>query len=119
VGENRRAQFILAPTTVQLAIHTLPLRFLSQDEEQLFPYLRQAILNNKVTPILSARYLNPSRDSRGTNQATSVVVTVNPHHIAALTSGVVILSQKRKVELGFLASRSSQCRNCWRYGHAH
>ena len=112
MGENPWAQFILAPTAVQLAIHALPLRFLRQEEEELFPYLRQSILNDKVTPILSARYLNPSRDSRGTKQATSVVVTVDPQHFATLTSGVVILSQTCKVELAFSASHSFQCRNC-------
>ena len=38
---------------------------------------------------------------------------------SALTSGVFIRSQKRKVALAFSANRTSQCRNCWRYGHAH
>jgi len=112
VVENPWAQLILAPTAVQLSIHALPLCFLPQDEEELFAYLRQAILNRKATPILSARYLDPSRDSRGTKQATSVVVTLDPQHFATLTSGVVILSQKRLVELAFSAIRSSQCRNC-------
>jgi len=119
VGENPWCTLVLAPTAVQLAIHGLPLRFLPQDEEELFPYLRQAILNHKATPILSARYLNPSRDSREAKQATSVVITVDPHNVQALTSGDVILSQKRKVELAFSSSKTSQYRNCWRYGHAH
>jgi len=48
-----------------------------------------------------------------------VVVTVDPQHVSALTSRVFILSQKRKVELAISANRTSQCRNCWRYGHAH
>ena len=104
---------------MQLSIHSLPLRFLLQDEEELFPYLRQAILNDKGTLILLARYLNPSRDSRETKQATSVGITIDPNNVSALTSGVVILSRKSKVELAFSSSRSSQCRNCWRYGHAH
>jgi len=119
VGENPWCTLVLAPTAVQLAIHGLPLRFLPQDEEELFPYIRQAILDDKATQILSGRYLNPSRDSRATKQATSVVITVDPHNVSALTSGVVILSQKRKVELAFSSSRTSQCKNCWRYGHAH
>ena len=84
VGEHPWPLFILTATPGQLAIHALPLRFLPQDEEELFPYLRQAILNDKVTPILSASYLNPSRDSRGTKQATSVVVTVDRQNVAAL-----------------------------------
>jgi len=119
VGENLWCTLVLAPTAVQLAIHGLPLRFLAQDEEELFPYIRQGILNDKATQIVSARYLNPSRDSRATKQATSVVITVDPQNVSSLTSGVVILSQKRKVELAFSSSRTSQCKNCWRYGHAH
>jgi len=116
VGQNPWCTLVLAPTAVQLAIHGLPLRFLPQDEEELFPYIRQAIHNDKATQILSAWYLNPSRDSRAPKQATSVVVTVDPQNVSALTSGVVIiLSQKRKVELAFSSSRTSQCKNCWRY----
>jgi len=60
VGENPWSPFILAPTAVQLAINALTLRFLPQDEEELFSYLRHAILKDKAIPILSARYLNPS-----------------------------------------------------------
>jgi len=119
VGENPWCTPVLTPTAVQLAIHGLPLRFLPQDEEELFPYIRQAILNDKATPVLSARYLNADRDSRSTKQATSVVVTIDAQPVSALTSGVLILSQKRKVELAFLANRTSQCSKCWRYRHAY
>jgi len=115
VGNNPWCTLVLAPTAVQLAIQGLPLCFLPQDEEELFPYIRQAMLNDKVTQILSARYLNPSRDSTETKQATSVVITVDPQNVLALTSAVVILSQKCKVELAFSSSRTSQCKNCWRY----
>ena len=119
VGENPGCSLVLASTAVQLAIHSLPLRFLPQDEEERFPYIRQAIVNDKATPVLLGRYLNPSRDSRETKQGTSVVITVDRQNVSALTSGVVILSQKRKVALAFSSSRTSQCKNCWRYGHAH
>ena len=78
VGENPWCTLVLAPTAVQLAIHGLPLRFIPQDQEELFPYIRQAILNDKATLVLSARYLNPDRDSGGTTQVTSVVVTIDP-----------------------------------------
>jgi len=36
-----------------------------------------------------------------------VVVTVDPQNVSALNSAVVILSQKRKVELAFSSSRTS------------
>jgi len=104
VGENPWCTLVLAPTAVQLAIHGLPLRFLPQDEEELFQYICQAILNDKATPVLSAWYLNPDRDYRSNNQATSVVVTGDPQHVPALTSGVFSLLQKRKVELAFSAN---------------
>ena len=48
-----------------------------------------------------------------------MVITVDPQNVSALTSAVVILAQKRKVELAFSSSRTSQCKNCWIYGHAH
>ena len=107
VGENPGCTLVHAPTAVQLAIHGLPQRFLPQDEEELFPYIRQAIFNDKATQVLSPRYLNPSRDSRETTQATSGVITVDPQNVSALTSGVVILLQKRTVELAFSSSRTS------------
>jgi len=55
----------------------------------------------------------PSRPLRGLSPS-------HPQNVAAaLTSGVVILSQKPKVELAISSSRTSQGRKCWRYGHAH
>ena len=48
-----------------------------------------------------------------------MVITVDPQNASALTSGVVILSQKHKVELALSSFRTSQCINCWRYGHAN
>ena len=92
VGDNPWGTLVLAPTALQLEIHGLPLRFLPQDEEELLQYIRQAILNDKATPVVSARYLNPSRDSRETKQATSVVITVDPQNVSAFTSGVVAVS---------------------------
>jgi len=53
VGEHPWCTLVLAPTTVQLAIHGLLLRFLPQDEEELFPYLRQAILKTTKRPRFS------------------------------------------------------------------
>jgi len=43
-----------------------------------------------------------------------VVITLDPQKVSALTSVVVILSQKRKVELAFSSSRTSPCKNCGR-----
>jgi len=106
VGENPWCTLVLAPTAVQLAIHSFPLGFLPPDEEELFPYIRQAILNDKASPVLSARYLTADRASWSTKQATSVVVTVDPQHVLTLTPGVFTLLQKRKVELAFLANRT-------------
>ena len=50
-------------------------------------YTCYTILNDKATQILSARYLNPSRDSRETKQANSVVVTVDALNVSALLQG--------------------------------
>ena len=53
--------FRQAPNEAQLAIHSLPLAFLPEDPEELFPCLAESILNSKNIRILAARYLNPQR----------------------------------------------------------
>ena len=49
VGNNPWCTLALAPRAVQLAIHGLPLHFLPQDEEELYTYIPQVILNDKAT----------------------------------------------------------------------
>jgi len=60
VGESPWLPFRLAPNEAQLAIHSLPIAFLPEDPEELFPCLAESILNSKNIRILSARYLNPN-----------------------------------------------------------
>ena len=48
-----------------------------------------------------------------------MAVTVHIQHVATLTSRVVLLSLRGKVELASSASRTSQCRHYWRYGYTH
>lgn len=112
VGNNPWCNQVRAPTAVQLAIqwHGLPLQFLTHDEEAHFPYIKGGILNDKGSPVRSARYLNPSSDSQETKEATSLVVTVDTLHVSTLSSGVVILLQNHTVKLAFFTSRTSSVR---------
>ena len=57
VGDSPWLPFCLTPNKVQLAIHSLPLAFLSEDPEELIPSLAVSIRNLKNIHILSARYL--------------------------------------------------------------
>ena len=117
-GSNPWLTFTLAPTTVQLAIHSIPCAVHPDDDDQLYPFLKQSIENAKETMIISARYLNKDRDSRLSKKATSVVVSVDPDDVGKLISGIFLFSERRKVEKGVQANRYTQCSNCYRYGHA-
>ena len=61
IGDNPWLPLRLAPTSVQLAIHSLPVPFMPRDDADLMPQLSESILNSKDVTILSARFLNPDR----------------------------------------------------------
>jgi len=119
VGDNPWLTFTKAPTTVQLAIHSIPTHILPDDDEQLFDFIKKSVRNAKEVTISAARYLNQSRAVRLTKQATSVVVSVNPDDVPILCPALFLFSKRLKVEKTTQANRYTQCTNCYRFGHAH
>jgi len=98
VGDSSWLPFRLAPNKVQLAIHSLPLAFLSEDPEELFPSLAVSIPNLKNIRILSARYLNRNSESRAGKSATSFIVSVNPGHVPITGSSIRLFSWSRTIK---------------------
>ena len=47
-GSSPWLSFSLAPTTLQLAIHAVPIDVLPDDDDQLFPFLKSSILHAKA-----------------------------------------------------------------------
>jgi len=119
VGDNPWLTFTKAPTTVQLAIHSIPTHILPDDDEQLFDFIKKSIRNAKEVTISAARYLNQSRAARLTKHATSVVVSVNPDDVSVLLPALFLFSKRLKVEKTTQANHYTQCSNCYRFGHAH
>jgi len=117
VGESPWLPFRLAPNEAQLAIHSLPIAFLPEDPNELFPCLAESILNSKDIRILAARYLNPDAQSRVGKTATSVIVSVHPGDVPAMGSSIRLFSRPRTVERAYSSNRYTQCKNCGGYGH--
>jgi len=113
VGNNPWLTFTQAPTTVKLAIHSIPTHMLPDDDEQLFTCIKNSILKAKAVEIGAARYLNQSRAARLTKQATSVVVSVNPDDVPILLAAIFRFSKRLKVEKMTQANRYTQCTNCY------
>jgi len=118
VGNNPLLTCTQAPTSVQLAIHSFPTHILPDDNEELFTFIKNSILNGKAVEIGAARYLNQSRAVRLTKQATSVVVSVNPHDVTILLPAIFLFSKWLKVEKTTQANCYTQSTNCYRFGHA-
>ena len=57
-GSSPWLAFTLAPTAIQLAVHSVPTDILPDDDDQLIPWVKQSIANAKAIKIKSARYLN-------------------------------------------------------------
>jgi len=119
VGDNPWLTFTQAPTTIQLAIHLIPTEVLPDDDDQLFTFITNSLHNAKGDTIGSARYLNQDRTARLSKEATSVVVSVNPDDVPILLPALFLFSKRLKVEKMTQANRYTQCRNCYRFGHAH
>jgi len=105
------------PNEAQLANHSLPIAFLPEDKNELFPHLAESILNSKNIRILTARYLNLSAQSREGKLATSVIVSVHPGDVPTMGSSIGLFSRSRTVEHAYPSNRYTQCKNCWGYGH--
>jgi len=117
VGASPWLPFGLAPNEAQLAIHSLPIAFLPEDPNELFPCLAESILNSKDIRILAARYLNPDAQSRVGKSAISVIVSVHPCDVPAMGSSIRLFSRSRTVERAYSSNRDTQCKNCWGFGH--
>jgi len=117
VGESPWLPFRLAPNEAQLAIHSLPIAFLPEDPNELFPCLAESILNSKNIRILAARFLNPDARSRENKTATSVIVSVHPGDVPVMGSSIRLFSRSRTVERAYSSNRYTQCKNCWGFGH--
>ena len=117
VGDSPWLPFRPAPNENQFAIHGLPLRYLPEDGEGLFVYLKTAIHNAKGIEITSARFLNPDPAARAEKLASSVVVTTTPEDGKRMGSHIFLLSRKREIKTAHSANKTTRCRNCQRYGH--
>jgi len=64
LGNNPWLTFTQAPTAVHLAIHSVPTHILPDDDEELFTFLKNSILNTNAVKIDAVRYLNQIRAAR-------------------------------------------------------
>ena len=117
-GSSPWLSFSLGPTAIQLAIHSVPIDLLPDDDDQLFPFLKSSILNAKAVKISAARYLNNDRASKISKQATSVVISVDHDDLQKLLPSFFLFCELLKVEKTVNANRYTQCNNCYRFGHA-
>jgi len=116
VGDNPFHVFRKAPRSVKLLIHNPALSILPQEPTDLFPLLVESISNAIDVPICGARFLQSDPVKRGEKRTTSVVVAVDPLHVSRFGESIRLFSRDCKVPPTYSASRSTQCRKCWRFG---
>jgi len=117
VWDNPFQVFREAPTSVELLIHNLPLSILLNEPTDLFPSLLESISNAIDVPIFGARFLQSDPVKRAEKCTTSVVVAVDPLHVSWFGQSLRLFSRASTVAPAYSASKSTQCRKCWRFGH--
>jgi len=118
VGNNPFLVFRDAPTSVELLIHNLPLSILPDKPADLFPSLLESIGNAIDFPIFGARFLQSDPAKRAEKRTPSVVVVVDPLHVSRFGESICLFSRARTLAPAYSASKSTQCRKCWRFGHS-
>jgi len=118
VGDNTFQVFRETPTSVELLIHNLPLSILPHEPTDLFPSLLESISNAIEVPIFGAGFLQSDPVKRAEKPTTSVVVAVDPLHVSRFGESIWLSSRPRTVAPAYSASKSTQCRKCWRFGHS-
>jgi len=118
VGDNPFQVFREAPTSVELLIHNLPLSILPHEPTDLFPSLLESISNTIDVPIFGARFLQSDPVKRAEKRTTSVVVAVDSLHVSRFGESIPLFSRARTVAPAYSASKSTQCRKCWRFGYS-
>jgi len=118
VGENPFQTFRPAPTHVELLIHSVPLFALPEDPAELFSNLLESISNAIDVPIFGARFLQNDPTKRAAKLTTSVVVAVNPEDVPRFGDSIRLFSRARNVRPAYSASKSTQCKKCWHFGHS-
>lgn len=118
VEYNHYKDFKLAPTTVDFAIHALPLHILPLDPTELTVSMKQAIryASEGSVDIISARYLI-SDPSKRTKNTSSVVISVSMEDAPTIPSSINLFSRSRKCERMVSSGPATQCRNCQEFGH--
>jgi len=118
VGLNPFQVFREAPTSVELLIHNLPLSILPHEPTDLFPSLLESISNAFDVPIFGARFLQSDPVKRAEKHTTWVVVAVDPLHVSRFAESIRLFSRAHTVAPAYSASKSTQCRKYWRFGHS-
>jgi len=118
VGEKLFQVFREAPTSIELLIHNLPHSIFPSRHTNLFPSLLESIGNAIDVSIFLARFLPSDPAKRAEKRTTKVVVVVNPVHDSCFGESIRLCSRTRTVASAYSASKSTQCRKCWRFDHS-
>jgi len=118
VGENPFLVFREAPTSVELLIHNLPLSILPDEPADWFPSLLESIGNAIDVTIFGARFLQSDPAKRAEKPTTSVDVAVDPLNVSRFGESIRLFTRARPVTPAYSASKSMQCRKCWRFCHS-
>jgi len=117
VSANPCLPFRLAPTSVQLAIHSLHVNYLPHRDEDLFCYLSDSILNAKGVTISAAHIHNPQHQKRMEKCGHSVVVNVEPDSVQTMLPSIYLYGNSRTIRKAYSSSPITQCQKCWKYGY--
>ena len=108
--------FYLAPTAIYLAVDSVPTEILPDDNDELFPFLKESIRNAQAVAISAARDLNNDRPAQISKEAYSIIVSVDPQDVQKRFPPFFLYSAPFKVIKTVNTNRYTPYSNCYYFG---
>jgi len=115
-GGNLWLPFKLTPTSVLLAIHSLPVTCIPHQDKNIFTYLSDSFLKPKGLSISSA-WCNTDHTLCLAKRIYSVFVNVEPHSTQVILPSIYLYGSSCTVKRAYTFSLLSQCQKCRKSGH--
>lgn len=113
---NQFHLFEQAPTNVDVAIHSVPCFALGETNEGLLSSIASPLAYNRGVTAISARYLRTDPATR--KATTTIVVVMSEEDASKMGDTIPLFGMTRKCNVMWNASAATQCRICYRLGHA-
>ena len=110
-------EFRRGPTDTQVVIHDISLKATSNEDDILYPVMKESLYIGHQVNINSAQFLQKDANIRQTKKYTSVVVSLPTEEVKKITPTVLVHRRYKRSAVICHTNPTKQCKKCYLYRH--